>query len=300
MKIESPTCIEFATILNAYKSSTSIHLKHSFFEKIIASFECFHEKDVKIAKWPNNSRKIHSNNKQVAPKARIKTIGNSDGSDESVFKKELILALNKISEKNFDTLSAHIMAIFKVKHGGLFMNTLWDYFKLQPTFQHLYIKLLSNILTIDTDDRIIKQLAVMWASYVKNDEWKIEYKLVEDSHNYDDFCEYLKAKKKLNAIAQGWARLIETGIVVVPNAFDWCDAMLAHAFEVDLSNVVYRSMVDSYIEQIREYCKYLRSPPSDFVDKVVLLKSMDIQKSTKFKIMDFMDDISVKTAFTKI
>jgi hypothetical protein len=120
----------------------------------------------------------------------------------------------------------------------------------------------------------------------------MNYELIEQSHNYDDFCEYLKHKKILNAIAQGWARLISVDLVQIPNPFEWCDTLLMHALALDLSNVVNRSMVDSYIEQLREYSNELKVvPPPVIVLKVEELKTKEIQKSTKFKIMDFLEGI---------
>jgi hypothetical protein len=220
----------------------------------------------------------------------VKKIGMTDTSDEHVYKKELIMCFNKLTDKNFDTVSDQIRTQFKVKYVDVFIATLWEYFKRQPEFQPVYVKLLESL---EVGKDVLKEgWMSRWTTYIANDEWKMDYELIEQSHNYDDFCEYIKKKKILNAIAQGWARLISVEIVQIPNVFEWCDRLLMHAHALDLSNVVNRSMLDCYIEQLRDYCNHIMVvPPPIIILKVEELKTKEIQKSTKFKIMDFLEAI---------
>lgn len=290
MIIEGPTVrIELSAVTNLYKCAVGTHPKHSYFANIIAKYECFNEKEGVKPRW--SARKGGGGFAHVkSVRVRVKTIGMEDTSDEHVYKKELILSFNKLTDKNFETVSQQVKTRFKIKYIDVFITTLWEYFKRQPDFQHVYVKLLES-LAVGKD--VLKELwTSRWTTYIENDEWKMNYALIEQSHNYDDFCEYLKQKKILNAIAQGWALLISVGFVETLNVFEWCDTLLMHSLELDLSNVVNRSMVDSYIEQLREYSKEIKVvPPPVIVLKVEELKMKEIQKSTKFKIMDFLESI---------
>lgn len=267
--------IEFVEVLNAYKNIKEPHKNYLFFQKLIATYECFNEE-----KW--SSRK---------PKPILKErpkIGNQDNSQENLYKKSLVLSLNKLTAINMDTVGTSIIKSYNICFKEIFVATIWEYFIRQPTFQDVYIKMTEKL-------KNSKELHDIWygiySFYINNDVWKLNYTLIEQSHNYDDFCEYIKEKKRLNAMAQGWARLIKSGIIVVEEPFKWCNSVVECCLEFDLSNVVYRTIIDSYVEQIREYCKFINLEiPAILFDNIENMCKLNIQKSTKFKIEDFMNE----------
>lgn len=267
--------IEFEQVLNAYKNIKEPHKNNLFFQKLIATYECFGED-----KW--NSRKPKPPPPPIKDRPKI---GNQDGSPDNIYKKALILSLNKLTASNMDTVGTSIVKNHKMCFNQIFVATIWEYFIRQPAFQDVYIKMIERLKDAAAE------LESIYLSYIHNDTWKINYELIEQSHNYDDFCEYIKEKKRLNAMAQGWARLIKSGIIIVTEPFKWCVKVIEMCISFDLSNVVYRTMVDSYVEQIRDYCKYLEIHiPITLIESVCELSKLNIQKSTKFKIEDFKNE----------
>lgn len=267
--------IDFEQVLTAYKNVKEPHKNHLFFQKLISTYDCFGEE-----KW--NSRKP----KPSPPIKERPKIGNQDVSPDNVYKKALILSLNKLTASNMDTVGTSIIKTYKICFNEIFVATIWEYFIRQPVFQDVYIKMIERLKNTVTETEDIWNS--IYKSYISNDTWKINYELIEQSHNYDDFCEYIKEKKRLNAMAQGWSRLISSDIVIVTDPFKWCVKVVETCLSFDLSNVVYRTMVDSYVEQIREYSKYLQIQiPITLIDSVCELSKLNIQTSTKFKIEDF-------------
>lgn len=266
--------IDFA---EAYKNVKELHINHLFFEKLISTYDCFGEE-----KW--SSRKPKSLPPPIKERPKI---GNQDISPDNIYKKALVLSLNKLTATNMDTVGMTIVKNYNMCVKHIFVATIWEYFTRQPTFQDVYIKLIEKFK--DTTEMGEIWLGI-YTSYIKDSVWKLNYDLIEQSHNYDDFCEYIKEKKRLNAMAQGWARLMKTTIVI-EEPFHWCHTVVDLCLSFDLSNVVYRTMIDSYIEQLREYCKYINvSIPHELVDRVSNMKELNIQKSTKFKIEDFVNE----------
>lgn len=274
----SPVQIDYAIILHAYKTVTDLHEKHSFFQEIINRHSCFNE-----LKWKDS----------VSVKGYSKKIGTNDSTVECVFKKDLISLLNKASITNLETISERLLQTFKIEFIDIFVNTLWSYFKIQQVFQPVYIQLLTKLYkTLSEEDanRMDLLWIDLWNIHTVNEEWRISSSLIEQSHNYDDFCEYIKEKKRLNAIVEGFSRLINAGIIKNIDNFQWIHKVIDLCLTLDLTNIIHKSMVDSYIEQVRDYCKIDYSKvPLDIIDKLEILNSKQLQKATFFKIKDFIE-----------
>jgi hypothetical protein len=260
--------IDFSTVLHVYKTCKTVHCNNASYETLIASYDCFND-----VKW--SSKK---------PKQRVK-IGNADTSPETIYKKELVLSMNKLTSTNMETVGGSILKNFKMIYVDTFVAVVWEYFKRQPVFQDIYIKLIEKLADYD---EVRDKWSMIFQTYINDREWECDYNLIDQSHNYNDFCEYIKKKKEMNAMAQGWARLMNIGIITT-DVFAWCFIIIKWSVQLDLSNVVYKTMIDSYIEQVCEYCKYINYPiPIEMITTIEEIKNMNIQKSTKFKIEDFL------------
>lgn len=276
----SPIQIDYSVFLHAYDTVHDIHQKQTFFQEIMNNHSCFSE-----VKWKPT----------ISVKVRPTRVGTTDNTVEAIFKKDLISLLNKVSITNIDNISEKLIDIFKMEFTEIFVSTLWNYFKIQQVFQCVYIKLLTKLYkTLSKEDSYRMDLLwkELWDIHITTDEWKISSSLIEQSHNYDDFCEYIKEKKRLNAIVEGLSRLINVGIIkdVEVEHFTWVHKVLDECLSIDLTNIVNKSMVDSYIEQIRDYCKIdYTIVPLDIIEKLELLNTMQLQKATSFKIKDFIE-----------
>ena len=284
--------INFEQFVIAYKTINTSHIKTDVFIKIIKTHGCFHEKlEEKHSRWKGTHRVDPPPKPQHLTRPKI---GGTDTSHRAIFKKELVSILNKATITNIENISNKVVTLFKMEHAEDFITILWGYFKQQQIFQTVYIQLLEDIYnTLSVDDIIEMNISwtKLWNTYIKKSEWHIDYKLIEDSHNYDDFCEYIKEKKKLNAAAEGWSRLMKLGIINTEQ-FCWVNDVIEYCNTLDLTNIVHKSMLDSYIEQIRDYCKIsYEKVPSAVIEKLEVIKDRTLLKSTKFKIVDFIDAV---------
>lgn len=273
----APIQIDFEHVLYAYKTIHENHKKHSYFQEILSRHSCFNE-----VKW------------KEAPKVRPKKFGAGlDMTDGSVFKKDLVSYLNKVSTSNLERISSKIVEMFKIEYINLFVTTLWDYFKLQPMFQSVYMQILKDVSATLTPDNVHVMNLIwkdIWYVHRKSEHWKISMELIEKSHNYDDFCDYIKQKKRLNATAEGFAMLITEGIVNDDEKYTWVSDVIDWCASLDMTNIVNKSATDSCIEQIREFCKadYTSVPPY-IIEKLIKLNTEPLQKATYFKIKDFIE-----------
>jgi hypothetical protein len=298
MEVEAPIQIDFQYILESKKYITDPHPRDTYFKELIASYACFQEKpEGKFSKWNHGNKKNHSSSASSQRKTERPKIGVKDLTVEGTLRKEFISLLNKLSNQNLDTMIRQTRLIFNKDHMDVFVEVLWEYLKRQPDYQGIYIQLLESIYQLLGDDDILDMNLLwtrIWNKYIQEEGWKIEYELIEQSHNYDDFCEYMKEKKKRNAISQAWSRLIGLGVIRT-EPFEWMLQILDHSYQLDLhEHAVHKTMVDSYIEQIREYYKVLPKhimdrAPSHFFVKIHGLKELEIQKASYFKVLDFLE-----------
>lgn len=217
--METSIFVPFEVIVQYPFSLTSKHLKADSIQELITKYTCFQEKIESRfgnSKWtpPKKYNNASVSHNQI-PKERTK-IGNKDTSKEAVLLKDFQSLLNKLTHKNYNAIVIKIKRIFDEEYLSLFIELLWTYLQKQPEFQGLYIQILESFYPLLQDDRIIEMGTHwnnLWRSYIASKKWQLSRELVEQSHNYQDFCDYVKEKKRLLAVSQAWARLMNLGVV---------------------------------------------------------------------------------------
>lgn len=275
--------IDFEHVLHAYKTVSTPHTKVLYFQQIIRDHSCFNE-----IKW-----------KDTPPKVRPKKFGaGTDMSDEGVFKKDLTSLLNKVTVANLQSVKSQVVTMFRPEFIDIFVSSLWSYFKIQPSFQDVYIQLLREVLTNISYDNACKINLIwqnIWDAYRRDETWKISNEVIGRLQLYDDFCDYIKEKKRLNAEAEGFSRLLIEGVISDPDKYSWVDDVINWCSCLDITNVNNKKIIDSCVEQIRDFCKHdYTSVPDSIVDKLEILNTHDLQKATYFKIKDFIEGVKKK------
>ena len=190
-----------------------------------------------------------------------------------------------------------MIAHFHVDYIELFMSILWNAIQLQPDFQEIYIHMLQQIYKSVEDDWVIvlnTQWNTIWCQYIENHQWRLPYDLVEKSHNYNDFCDYVKEKKRLISLSQAWARLINLGMIQT-EPFNLISQILKHIHQdLQIENPVHRTCIECYVEQCKENYKALRinlqkKIPDNVYHKMLDLKTFDLPKSCYFKVVDLIE-----------
>lgn len=272
------------------------HAKSLVFRELIQKHTCFQER-------PENHRKghhYHSNFKRnlIPSRKQERTkIGSCDLSREGVLRKDLITMLNKLTHSNLDVLIRQTRTIFQKEYSNLFVDILMDYCKKQVEFQALYLRILESIYSLlsEEDQALLHQRwFYYWDQYMTEEQWKFDRELVEQSHNYDDFCEYIKEKKKKVAFAQVWARLISNQSIRTPTPLLWVQQVFDHCETLQMEDKVDKTVIDSYVEQLKDFYRLLpQSLQSDFRTtyrtRLEALKKIPTGKACYFKVVDFLE-----------
>lgn len=299
--LEEPIVIPFQTILNF--STLVQHPKQEFIIHLIESYTCFQDKVDTPHRWV--SAKKH---KSILPvlKERPK-IGIQDSSIAATIKKELQSLLNKLTETNFQTILVKVIQLFDMTYVSIFIDIIWSYLQRQPDFQVLYIQMIEKIYEKLSEDSYIEIGIVwngIWRKYLSVKEWKLNKELVETSHNYNDFCDYVKEKKRSISTIQAWARLINLGIVSADPYELMYDILYHMVKELNIESKIDGTCLECYVEQVTEYYKGLskeiQSRMPNTLDSLFQdIKEMNVNKSCQFKIEALMklvlkNDIGIK------
>jgi hypothetical protein len=294
--MEEPCAIPFEYILNY--SLKGDHPKTVFIQNLIIHYGCFQDKvEHRFSKW--NSANPKKKPFAIPSKAERPKIGMRDNSKEALIKKDFQGLLNKLTDKNFEVILKQVQSLFNPDYLNVFIEILWFYLQRQPEFQALYIHILEKLYSMLSDDLYIDMGNLwnnIWRKYLNSKEWKLNRDLVETSQNYSDFCDYIKEKKRLIAVAQACARMMNIGMVNA-EPFELLHDIIFHILkDQDPTNKVDQMCIECYVEQAKEYYKYLllniqRRMPSALESMIHDMMYLNVNKSCCFKINDFNEEV---------
>lgn len=135
-------------------------------------------------------------------------IGTRELSREAIAKKEFVAALNKLSPANKANVirSIHIREDF----GEMYIRLLWDAFLRSPDYQQTYLEVIDHIASTIGADATKSAFEELWETYLADQAW---IPVIEENENYDEFCDYVKAKKRSLASLNAWILLTKYGII---------------------------------------------------------------------------------------
>jgi hypothetical protein len=260
--------------------------------EVISNYKCFTESDDTYYFKKHYKKNKFTNGKSNKERPRI---GNQDISKEAIITKDFQGLLNKLSKSNYSTILISIEKQFIEDNLFIYIEILWKYFQKQPNYQDLYINILDNIYELIKNDDTRKQFNQYWknkwVNFINNNEWIISKQMIKDSLNdnenegYDEFCDYVKEKKRLIAVAQSWARMYNS------NYIQDIDTFIVHLIEsiinIDTDDIVDVKCVECYTEQCITCYQIIKkfSLTEQILKKIEKLKSINMKhKSCLFKI----------------
>lgn len=190
--------------------------------------------------------------------------------------------------------------IIDTKYINVILDLIYQYLLLQPTFQYLYINLLDNIYNNYVEIQyIIKEFWLeKFEKYLYNNEWSIDEKTIEETENYDDFCESIKMKKQKVSLIKCWARLINYQFLDYEPT-ELFQIILSNCFTLDMNNSINCNIIDNYIDQLSEFYdtvsdeyKYIIN--NMYNEKINDFININLKKKTYFKVLDFLEVINKK------
>lgn len=162
------------------------------------------------SKWRNNNVSANykkSDNTLHASIAKRPVINN-----DSISHREFISILNKITNVNQQKLIIKVKDIIKKEHTSVYVLLLWDMMLRCPDFQNIYINIIDIIR--NTNDIInMEDFKNIWSSYILEQKWLPDSKICLNINEYDEFCDFMKWKKRANAAINGFMLLVVNNIV---------------------------------------------------------------------------------------
>lgn len=206
-----------------------------------------------------------------------------DFTDNSILKRQLTGHLNKLSSKNKTIIYEKINEIIISNNTEEFFQLIWSYIKTDDN--DLYFA----ILNFFEEEFLIKMINKMWDNYIENKEWippdyimKNNILLLNDE--YDMYCNYVKWKKEINIINSTWIKL-KKNLDLLLN--DILDIMIKYMNNKLQNEIVYKHVIDIFLEQIYKITKHYNCP--NIVKKV---KDLDIKlfdNSSRFLIYNIIE-----------
>jgi len=207
-------------------------------------------------------------------------------------KNELNLLLNKITTKNFETISVKIIKIYSDNDiTDYLIDILFNKSVMQPFFCPFYVKLLKLLKNND----IIKLINIKISEYIKISQED----LVKNNKDlsYSEFCE--NNSKKI--FKMGYSQFV--GELFLNNLLEYMVIINnINLFIDNLNNILSNNKNIEFLEDtIICLDKLLRTVKNNFkkddIDKInlyltVFIKNENLSKRFKFKLMDLKDYIN--------
>jgi len=283
MDADGPIIIPVHQFFEQYEKCTRSDVMMQKVKWLHDTYECFSEGiDSSKPKW----HKIHR--KPVEKPKIIK----KELSTESIAKREFLGSMNKLSPKNKDSVFKTILATHRSEYASLYVGIVWDFMLRAPDYQPLYIDLLTTLCS--TNDDIGKEIHKLHQVYMNERLWFPPDSIMEESSEYDDFCEYVKWKKRAVAAIRGWMTLIRGNLLSISyqtplllTIFDVCDELMFS----DPSK-----KLEAVLDQMLELITYIDHVPSKVVQRIEDWGKIaqDMMPIIRFKILDIRDQINEK------
>jgi hypothetical protein len=141
---------------------------------------------------------------------RVK-IGNT-GDSSALIKREFFSLMNKLTSLNKSKLIQSLSKTMSVEHIDIYVPIIWDMMLRSVDQQPLYIEVINLIRTNESSPDPICNFEDIWKEYILNKKWLPEETLVI-SDEYDEFCDFMKWKKRAVATVHAFFILASESII---------------------------------------------------------------------------------------
>ena len=283
------------TLLNNHKCFTEVEQPDNFDRN---STKYFHKNgNNNFSKWKNTStfKKTLDNNYQHLERlVKRPTIVNNKNNQ-----REFIGLLNKITHDNEDKIITKLKDIITYENIGIYIPIIWDMMLRCPQFQNIYIHVIdlirkeNNVINIQECDDI-------WEDYKLHNKWIPDTSILSDSNDYDEFCDYVKWKKRSVAAINGFMLLSKNNIVdynIIQELTPYIiDITYSYINEKELGIPV--QLISALLEQIIVLLNTLKlykcEKSKEYISKFVKNNEKninDLQPVIKFKMLDIIENL---------
>ncbi len=250
-------------------------------QELFENYKCFRENEyTSIKKWKNTSK--------IEAKSRPK-IGVKEISIEMMGKKEFLSLMNKLSDKNKNSLIKNF--IVRDSCVKIYVSISWDMMLRSPEYQNIYFDLLNYIKDKIKDSSLLfNELNKICEDTVIEKKWLPPENTLEDN-DYDEFCDFVKWKKRIISTSKAFVMLTNRGWIEYKSIVG---PLITNI--LDELNILLKSggckITDSLLEQLLILIDIIQSQQEDHIIefmKVWIPMSDTLKPSTKFKLLDLKD-----------
>lgn len=247
----------------------------------------------------NNNRHNNNASKKTPPAGPSRTevvkIGCKDLSRESLARKDFLALMNKLTEHNKSHVLQGVKNVYRDGCAPIYVDILRDIIQRNPDSLELYMEVLRALARASQNEALWhEQWKQRWDAYVSEKGWALREP--REDENYDEFCDYVKLRKRTLATLRGWLHLNrskwlrETCVVaeLVPLVTSECD-------EVFGGTPGGSPLTDFYIESLQVIAGWqpdhrdLRAWSTRWHGRLP-----DLRPATRFKMLDLWESLHKK------
>jgi hypothetical protein len=177
-------------------------------------------------------------------------IGSRELSRENLAKKDFLALMNKLSDQNQRTIYQGIKNVFREDFVALYAGLLWDMMQRGADFTPLYMGAHDALVAVSKSPDAWKgEWAARWDAFCAAAAWAPAVHLLEEE-DYDEFCDFVKWKKRTLGALRAWVSLAERAWVRADAPSILMDAVTA-AFDAEVGRAPIGSKAtDAHLEQM--------------------------------------------------
>ena len=305
--------IQLDVFLNAkHISLSSPDFNMSIFKdkasELQSAYKCFFEIPAHIGNGNsgNNAKfnSMHQPRWKRAPRretvslAQRPQIGGAATSKDVQVKREFTSLINKLTYANRDNIFKEIKKVLNAEYISVYVPVLWDMMQRMVDLHKLYIDV---FMMLECNDECVN----LWSMYVNNKQWlppsdcsSVEEQATQD---YDEFCDFMKWKKRAIASISALSALESCGILnnnldvlftltglVLNDADTLLEQCPTSTHDIQIANALMEQIF--MIHKCAKSCKRsdVLAKISAFAEKYKI-KSGLIAAMVRFKILDLYD-----------
>jgi len=304
------------------KSEYLINNHKCFTEQSTDNFDKYAGKNSNVgynSKWKNNSVNNKKNDGSYHQHERLLKRPVIGGNNASIHR-EFVSILNKITYLNEEKLLLKLKDIIKYEYISTYTTLLWDMMLRCPDFQKIYINIINLIRSENNNIVYISDFQTVWDNYVLYKKWlpdnsvcesitvtdeeaKVtdeDTKVTDEANEYDEFCEFVKWKKRANAAINAFMLLKVHNIVEVNIIYELTIYVVTSCqyYITNMSEQNSLQITNSLLEQILAIIKTFKVKKCEDSKKYIqeFIKNNEqhinmLSPSIKFKFLDIIENL---------
>lgn len=249
----------------------------------------------KNTNYGGHSHHAHNSRRTMEQRPRI---GIRELCREDMVRKDILSNLNKLSKSNVESIIRALRTSFYLDYLSHYISITWDMMFKQHDFQPLFVMVLNNIRTLLVNPSDTSQFDTMLShkcrQFIDDKGWLPPVSILCTAPDYDEFCDYMKWKKK----SQGMLKsvLILMNHELVPPNFEEVFENISDSLSDFRSTTEGRDVrtleciLESLLICTRTIPKSRRNISDEWISEWVS-ESDNWPKNAKFKMLDIKESL---------